>query len=63
MEWYFVVLIILGYFIIGGIVSGLYKRDFEQPVFGDLTMVIGFLWPIFIIPMLIIIISDWVSNI
>jgi len=63
MAWYFIVLIVLGYFIIGGITAGLYKRYFEQPVVGDLTMVIGFLWPIFIIPMFIVIISDWVSNI
>lgn len=49
MHWYWIILIIFGYFVIGSIIVGLVKRTDNGHVFDDsdeLLLIIDILWPI-----------------
>lgn len=59
MEWYFIVLIVFGYFIMAGIVCGLTRR-FVNNVDEIEAMFMSMIWPItFPIPLMKII-SDFI---
>lgn len=58
MHWYWILLIVFGYFVIGSIVVGLVKRTDNEHVFDDdsdeLLILIDILWPISLVVFILI---------
>lgn len=46
MKWYFIVLLVIAYFIIGSILTGFMVRIFWDLEDDDTTVLMIFLWPI-----------------
>lgn len=57
MHWYWILLIVFGYFVIGSIVVGLVKRTDNENVFDgsdELMILIDILWPISLVVFILI---------
>lgn len=60
MEWYWIVLIVLGYLVIGGVVAGLFRRMFEFS--GEEDNAVAIIWPIILPFVIVAYIADWVRE-
>ena len=58
MHWYWILLIVFGYLVIGSIIVGLVKRTDKEHVFDDdsdeLLILIDILWPISLVVFILI---------
>lgn len=58
MHWYWIILIVFGYLVIGSIIVGLVKRTDKEHVFDDdsdeLLILIDILWPISLVVFILV---------
>ena len=59
MAWYWIVLIIIGYFLMGSILSGLVERLFQDEILGVITFI---MWPLVLIILPLTLFQELISG-